>query len=73
MADDRLWAAVAAGVLPAEDRFAALLRSIVDVARSLDRETVGERVNDERTLELMKQLGVDYAQGFHLGPPTPVS
>jgi len=50
-----------------------IVRSIVDVARSLDRETVGERVNDERTLELMKQLGVDYAQGFHLGPPTPVS
>jgi EAL domain-containing protein (putative c-di-GMP-specific phosphodiesterase class I) len=45
----------------------------VDVARSLDRETVGERVNDERTLKLMEELGVDYAQGFHLGPPTPVS
>jgi diguanylate cyclase (GGDEF)-like protein/PAS domain S-box-containing protein len=50
-----------------------IVSSIVDVARSLDRETVGERVNDERTLELMKQLGVDYAQGYHLGPPTPVS
>jgi diguanylate cyclase (GGDEF)-like protein/PAS domain S-box-containing protein len=50
-----------------------IVSSIVDVARSLDRETVGERVNDERTLELMKQLGVDYAQGFHLGPPTPIS
>jgi EAL domain-containing protein (putative c-di-GMP-specific phosphodiesterase class I) len=50
-----------------------IVSSIVEVARSLDRETVGERVNDERTLELMKQLGVDYAQGFHLGPPTPVS
>ncbi len=50
-----------------------IVSSIVDVARSLDLETVGERVNDERTLELMKSLGVDYAQGFHLGPPTPVS
>jgi len=50
-----------------------IVSSIVDVARSLHRETVGERVNDERTLELMKELGVDYAQGFHLGPPTPVS
>jgi diguanylate cyclase (GGDEF)-like protein/PAS domain S-box-containing protein len=50
-----------------------IVSSIVDVARSLDLETVGERVNDERTLELMKELGVDYAQGFHLGPPTPVS
>ncbi len=50
-----------------------IVSSIVDVARSLDRETVGERVNDERTLKLMEELGVDYAQGFHLGPPTPVA
>jgi EAL domain-containing protein (putative c-di-GMP-specific phosphodiesterase class I) len=33
---------------------------------------VGERVNDERTLNLIADLGVDYAQGFHLGTPTPV-
>jgi diguanylate cyclase (GGDEF)-like protein/PAS domain S-box-containing protein len=50
-----------------------IVSSIVDVARSLHRETVGERVNDERTLSLMEELGVDYAQGFHLGAPTPVS
>lgn len=37
MSDDRLHAAVAAGVLPAEERFAALLRSIVEVARSIFR------------------------------------
>jgi diguanylate cyclase (GGDEF)-like protein/PAS domain S-box-containing protein len=49
-----------------------IVSSIVDVARSLERETVGERVNDERTLELIAELGVDYAQGFHLGTPTPV-
>ena len=45
----------------------------MDVARSLGLETVGERVNDERTLELIGQLGVDYAQGFHVGQPAPVS
>jgi GAF domain-containing protein len=33
--DDRLHAAVAAGVLPSEERFAELLRSIVEVARSI--------------------------------------
>jgi GAF domain-containing protein len=33
--DDRLQAAVAAGVLPSEERFAELLRSIVEVARSI--------------------------------------
>jgi EAL domain-containing protein (putative c-di-GMP-specific phosphodiesterase class I) len=50
-----------------------IVSSIVDVARSLGLETVGERVNDERTLELIEELGVDYAQGFHVGKPTPVS
>jgi len=49
-----------------------IVSSIVDVARSLDRETVGERVNDEGTLAALGELGVDYAQGFHLGPPAPV-
>ena len=49
-----------------------IVSSIVDVAKSLHRETVGERVNDEQTLALIGELGVDYAQGFHLGAPTPV-
>jgi diguanylate cyclase (GGDEF)-like protein len=50
-----------------------IVSSIVDVARSLELETVGERVNDEPTLSVMQELGVDYAQGFHLGAPTPVA
>jgi EAL domain-containing protein (putative c-di-GMP-specific phosphodiesterase class I) len=49
-----------------------IVRSIVEVARSLRRPTVGERVNDERTLELLAELGVDYAQGFQLGMPSPI-
>ena len=49
-----------------------IVRSIVGVAKTLERETVGERVNDERTLALVTELGVDCAQGFQLGTPTPV-
>ena len=49
-----------------------IVRSIVGVARTLRLETVGERVNDERTLALIADLGVECAQGFHLGPPTPL-
>jgi GAF domain-containing protein len=37
MSPDRLHAAVAAGVLPSEERFGELLRSIVEVARSIFR------------------------------------
>jgi len=49
-----------------------IVRSIVSVAKTLKRQTVGERVNDERTLELVAELGVDCAQGFHLGTPEPI-
>jgi EAL domain-containing protein (putative c-di-GMP-specific phosphodiesterase class I) len=50
-----------------------IVSSIVDVARTLGRETVGERVNDERTLSALRELGVDYAQGYHLGAPAPLA
>jgi diguanylate cyclase (GGDEF)-like protein/PAS domain S-box-containing protein len=49
-----------------------IVRSIVGVAKTLKRQTVGERVDDERTLTLITELGVDCAQGFHLGTPMPV-
>jgi EAL domain-containing protein (putative c-di-GMP-specific phosphodiesterase class I) len=49
-----------------------IVSSIVEVAKSMRRQTVGERVNDERTLDLIAELGVDHAQGFHLGTPTPI-
>jgi diguanylate cyclase (GGDEF)-like protein/PAS domain S-box-containing protein len=49
-----------------------IVGSIVDVARTLKLKTVGERVDDERTLALIAGLGIDYAQGFHLGGPSPI-
>lgn len=50
-----------------------LVRSIADVAHGLSVATVAEAVSDARTLELLREMGVQYAQGFHLGPPVPVA
>jgi EAL domain-containing protein (putative c-di-GMP-specific phosphodiesterase class I) len=50
-----------------EDRL--LVAAIVELARGLDRETIAEFVGDEPTLELLRELRVDYAQGFHIGQP----
>lgn len=47
----------------------ALVRSIVEIARALGKETIAEFVGDARTLELVRGYGVDYAQGYHLGRP----
>ncbi|KKK50657.1 hypothetical protein LCGC14_3122850, partial [marine sediment metagenome] len=30
-------------------------------------------VGDQETIELLKQYGVGYAQGYHVGRPRPVS
>ncbi len=48
-----------------------LVRAIVQVAQGLGKETVAEFVEDEETLRLLKELGVDYAQGCLIGLPCP--
>ena len=46
-----------------------LVRSLVQVARELGKKTVAEFVEDAATLNKLRELGVDYAQGFHVGRP----
>jgi len=50
-----------------------LVRAIVDLAHSLDKETIAEFVGDEETLRLLREYRVDYAQGFHIGRPRPLA
>jgi EAL domain-containing protein (putative c-di-GMP-specific phosphodiesterase class I) len=49
-----------------------LVQAIVAIAHGLGQKTVAEGVEDEETLATVRKLGVDYAQGFHLGRPEPV-
>jgi diguanylate cyclase (GGDEF)-like protein len=46
-----------------------LVRAIVSVAHALGKKTIAEFVGDDETLRLLREYGVDYAQGFHVGPP----
>jgi diguanylate cyclase (GGDEF)-like protein/PAS domain S-box-containing protein len=50
-----------------------LIRAAVDIARGLGKKTIAEYVGDEATVELLRELGVDYAQGFHIGHPGPLA
>ena len=43
------------------------------IAKSLDMLTVAEGVEDAETLDDLRMIGVDYAQGYHLGRPAPVA
>ena len=51
----------------------AIVRSIVTIAESLGMRTIGEGVDDEAILNGLRELGVDYAQGYHLGRPAPLA
>ncbi len=48
------------------------IESIVHVARALSVETVGEWVDNVETAELLRDIGVDYLQGFGFGRPAPL-
>jgi len=51
---------------------AAMVRSINDIGRVMDIRTIAEFVESERVLEALRQIGVDHAQGYHIGRPRPL-
>jgi diguanylate cyclase (GGDEF)-like protein/PAS domain S-box-containing protein len=50
----------------------SLVRALSDMARSLGKQTIAECVSDDATVDWLRGIGVDYAQGFHLGRPGPL-
>ncbi len=49
-----------------------VVEAVVGIARGLGSQTVAEFVGSDEALEILRRLGVDYGQGFHLAQPTPV-
>ena len=49
-----------------------VVEAIVRIARGLGKRTIAEFVEDEDTTKLLREFGVDMAQGFHLGRPVDV-
>ncbi len=49
-----------------------VVRALVDIARGLGTDTIAKSVQDDKTLGLLHQLGVGYAQGYHTGRAGPL-
>ena len=49
-----------------------VVKAIVGIARSLGKQTIAEGVENAETLALLREYGVDYAQGFHFARPRPL-
>ena len=49
----------------------ALVRAIDTVAHTLGKETIAEQVEDLAAVQVLRDLGVEFGQGFALGEPRP--
>jgi len=47
----------------------AMVRAMNDIAHALGKKTIAEFVEDAVCFQLLREFGVDFAQGFHLGRP----
>ncbi|MBT8137073.1 MAG: EAL domain-containing protein [Gammaproteobacteria bacterium] len=50
----------------------AFVRSINEIGHVMGKKTVAEFVEDQDTLDALCEMGVDYAQGFHISRPAPL-
>ena len=55
--------------LPSSPKDQLVVRALVGLAKGMGVRTIAEYVTDRATLELLREYGVDYAQGFELGRP----
>jgi PAS domain S-box-containing protein len=59
--------------LTSSETDARVVRGIVGLAREFNQTTIAEGVEDEETLILLREMGVDLAQGYLFGRPAPLA
>jgi EAL domain-containing protein (putative c-di-GMP-specific phosphodiesterase class I) len=50
----------------------ALVKAINDISRSLDKYSVAEYVENKELFTTLRDIGVDYGQGYFIARPVPV-
>jgi diguanylate cyclase (GGDEF)-like protein/PAS domain S-box-containing protein len=51
----------------------AMVRAITEVTSVMGMETIAEFVENEESFDLLKEIGVDYAQGYWIEEPKPIA
>ena len=49
----------------------SIVKAAVDLAHTLSLKVVAEGVEDEKTFDILAEMGCDYAQGFYIAEPMP--
>jgi diguanylate cyclase (GGDEF)-like protein/PAS domain S-box-containing protein len=50
-----------------------MVKSINQIGHVMELETIAEFVENEQILDKLREIGIDYAQGYHLGKPQPIA
>ncbi len=50
----------------------AMVSAMISLARTMDIRVIAEHVENESVFEVVRQMGVDFAQGFAVGRPEPL-
>ena len=48
----------------------AIVKSMIDIGHSLEKDVVAEFIDDAETFRLLTEMGIDHAQGYYIGRPT---
>jgi Amt family ammonium transporter len=51
----------------------ALVKSINDMGHAMGKQTIAEAVEDQAVFEELRRIGVDYAQGYGITAPRPLT
>lgn len=52
-----------------DDKYMAFVKSIVTLAQNLSIKTIAEFIEDEEVMDKVRELGIDFGQGYYLGRP----
>jgi EAL domain-containing protein (putative c-di-GMP-specific phosphodiesterase class I) len=55
--------------LPQNRKDQVFVKALVEMASGLGKKTIAEFVEDEATLHMLEEIGVDYVQGYFIGRP----
>lgn len=51
----------------------AMVKSITDIAQVMEMKTIAEFVENNEIKDMLKEIGVDYVQGYEIGMPQPLT
>ena len=49
-----------------------MVRSINEIGHVMGKRTIAQFVEDDRTLDMLRKVGVDFVQGYKIGRPVPL-